>query len=78
MLTAAAGATNALSLTRLGGVPASIMTANLVLFGLSATRDQGTLGWHAGTLPGTSLPSSLTVTGRLISAKSVFNHQMVE
>jgi uncharacterized membrane protein YoaK (UPF0700 family) len=48
MLTAAAGATNVLSLTRLGGVPASIMTANLVLVGLSATRGQGTLGWHAG------------------------------
>lgn len=47
-LAVAAGATNVLSLIRLGGVPASIMTANLVLLGLSATRDEGTLGWHAG------------------------------
>jgi uncharacterized membrane protein YoaK (UPF0700 family) len=48
LLTAAAGATNVLSLTGLGGVPASIMTANLVLAGLSITRHQGALGWHAG------------------------------
>jgi uncharacterized membrane protein YoaK (UPF0700 family) len=48
LLTAAAGATNVLSLTGLGGVPASIMTANLVLAGLSITRRQGALGWHAG------------------------------
>lgn len=48
LLTAAAGATNVLSLTGLGGVPASIMTANLVLAGLSITRHQGAPGWHAG------------------------------
>jgi uncharacterized membrane protein YoaK (UPF0700 family) len=48
LLTAAAGATNVLSLTALGGVPASIMTANLVLAGLSITRHEGALGWHAG------------------------------
>jgi uncharacterized membrane protein YoaK (UPF0700 family) len=48
LLTAAAGATNVLSLTALGGVPASIMTANLVLVGLSITRHEGALGWHAG------------------------------
>jgi uncharacterized membrane protein YoaK (UPF0700 family) len=48
LLTAAAGATNVLSLIALGGVPASIMTANLVLVGLSISRHQGTLGWHAG------------------------------
>lgn len=47
-LTAAAGATNVLSLLGLGGVPASIMTANLVLVGLSTTHHQGALGWHAG------------------------------
>jgi uncharacterized membrane protein YoaK (UPF0700 family) len=46
-LTAAAGATNVLSLTGLGGVPASIMTANLVLAGLSITHRQGALGLHA-------------------------------
>jgi len=48
LLTAAAGATNVLSLTGLGGVPASIMTANLVLVGLSITHREGALGWHAG------------------------------
>ena len=48
LLTAAAGATNVLSLTGLGGVPASIMTANLVLVGLSFTHHEGALGWHAG------------------------------
>jgi uncharacterized membrane protein YoaK (UPF0700 family) len=48
LLTAAAGATNVLSLTGLGGVPASIMTANLVVVGLSITRHQGPLGGHAG------------------------------
>jgi hypothetical protein len=37
-----------LSLIGLGGVPASIMTANIVLAGLSVTRRQGALGWHAG------------------------------
>jgi uncharacterized membrane protein YoaK (UPF0700 family) len=47
LLTAAAGATNVLSLTALGGVPASIMTANLVLVGLSITHHEGALGWHA-------------------------------
>jgi uncharacterized membrane protein YoaK (UPF0700 family) len=47
LLTAAAGAVNVLSLTGLGGVPASIMTANLVLAGLSITRHEGALGWHA-------------------------------
>jgi uncharacterized membrane protein YoaK (UPF0700 family) len=48
LLTVAAGAVNVLSLTGLGGVPASIMTANLVVVGLSVTRHEGTLGWHAG------------------------------
>jgi uncharacterized membrane protein YoaK (UPF0700 family) len=48
VLTAVAGATNVLSLTALGGVPASIMTANLVIAGLSITHHEGALGWHAG------------------------------
>jgi uncharacterized membrane protein YoaK (UPF0700 family) len=48
LLAAGAGAANVVSLTALGGVPASIMTANLVLVGASITRRQGALGWHAG------------------------------
>ena len=48
LLTAAAGAVNVVSLTGLGGVPASIMTANLVVAGLSITRHEGALAWHAG------------------------------
>ena len=67
LLTAAAGATNVLSLTGLGGVPASIMTANLVLVGLSITHHEGTLGWHAGAaLAGFVVAVSLT--SRLIRA----------
>ena len=48
LLTAAAGAVNVVSLTGLGGVPASIMTANLVVAGLSITRHEGAAGSHAG------------------------------
>lgn len=48
LLTAAAGAVNVVSLTGLGGVPASIMTANLVVAGLSITRHEGAPAWHAG------------------------------
>ena len=48
LLTAAAGAVNVVSLTGLGGVPASIMTANLVVAGLSITRHEGAPGWRAG------------------------------
>jgi uncharacterized membrane protein YoaK (UPF0700 family) len=47
LLTAAAGAVNVVSLTGLGGVPASIMTVNLVVAGLSTTRHEGAAGWHA-------------------------------
>jgi uncharacterized membrane protein YoaK (UPF0700 family) len=61
LLTAGAGAANVLSLNALGGVPASIMTANLVLAGESITRRQGTLGWHAGTaLAGFAVGVALT------------------
>ena len=67
LLTAAAGATNVLSLTALGGVPASIMTANLVLAGLSITHHQGALGWHAGAaLAGFVV--AVFLTSRLIRA----------
>lgn len=67
LLTAAAGATNVLSLTALGGVPASIMTANLVLIGLSTTHHEGALGWHAGAaLAGFVV--AVFLTSRLIRA----------
>jgi uncharacterized membrane protein YoaK (UPF0700 family) len=67
LLTAAAGATNVLSLTALGGVPASIMTANLVLAGLSITHHEGALGWHAGAaLAGFAV--AVFLTSRLIRA----------
>ncbi len=67
LLTAAAGATNVLSLTALGGVPASIMTANLVLVGLSITHHEGALGWHAGAaLAGFVV--AVFLTSRLIRA----------
>jgi uncharacterized membrane protein YoaK (UPF0700 family) len=65
LLTAGAGAANVLSLTGLGGVPASIMTANLVVAGLSITHHEGTLGWHAGAaLVAFSL--GVVLTGRLV------------
>jgi uncharacterized membrane protein YoaK (UPF0700 family) len=68
LLTAAAGATNVLSLTALGGVPASIMTANLVLVGLSITHREGALGWHAGAaLAGFVV--AVFLTSRLIRAQ---------
>jgi len=68
LLTAAAGATNVLSLTGLGGVPASIMTANLVLVGLSVTHHEGALGWHAGAaLAGFVV--AVFLTSRLIRAQ---------
>ena len=67
LLTAAAGATNVLSLTALGGVPASIMTANLVIAGLSITRREGALGWHACVaLAGFAV--AVFLTSRLIRA----------
>jgi uncharacterized membrane protein YoaK (UPF0700 family) len=67
LLTAAAGATNVLSLTGLGGVPASIMTANLVLVGLSITHREGAIGWHAGAaLAGFVV--AVFLTSRLIRA----------
>lgn len=70
LLTAAAGATNVLSLTGLGGVPASIMTANLVLAGLSITRHQGAPGWHAGiAIAGFAV--AVFLVSRLIRARDV-------
>jgi uncharacterized membrane protein YoaK (UPF0700 family) len=68
LLTVAAGATNVLSLTGLGGVPASIMTANLVLAGLSITHHEGTLGWHAVTALAAFIVA-VFLTARLLRAR---------
>jgi len=48
-LTVATGATDAISITRLGGVFTSVMTGNLVLLGVSGGRREGSLALHAGT-----------------------------
>jgi uncharacterized membrane protein YoaK (UPF0700 family) len=68
LLAVAAGATNVLSLTGLGGVPASIMTANLVLAGLSITHHEGTLGWHAGAALA-AFAVAVFLTARLLRAR---------
>jgi uncharacterized membrane protein YoaK (UPF0700 family) len=67
LLTVAAGATNVLSLIALGGVPASIMTANLVLVGLSITHHEAALGWHAGAALA-AFVVAVFLTSRLIRA----------
>jgi uncharacterized membrane protein YoaK (UPF0700 family) len=67
LLTLAAGATNVLTLTALGGVPASIMTANLVVVGLSTTHHDGALGWHAGAALA-AFVVAVFLTSRLIRA----------
>ncbi len=48
ILTFAAGATDAVSFMALGNVFASVMTGNIVLFGVSAGRRHATLAVHAG------------------------------
>ena len=48
-LAAASGATDVASFLRLGGVFASVMTGNLVLFGLGVARQSGALVGHAAT-----------------------------
>ena len=52
LLTIGTGGTDVLSLTRLGGVFASVMTGNLVLLGLSAARTSATLGAHTAVAIG--------------------------
>ena len=68
LLTVAVGAVNVLSLTGLGGVPASIMTANLVVAGMSITRHEGTLGWHAGAALA-AFVVAVFLTSRLLRAR---------
>lgn len=48
-LATASGATDVTSFLRLGDVFASVMTGNLVLFGLGAARRSGALAGHAAT-----------------------------
>jgi uncharacterized membrane protein YoaK (UPF0700 family) len=48
ILAMTAGATDAISFLGLGGVFSSVMTANMVLLGLSAGRQNGPLAVHAG------------------------------
>lgn len=48
ILATTAGATDAISFLGLGGVFSSVMTANLVLLGLGAGQQNGSLALHAG------------------------------
>jgi uncharacterized membrane protein YoaK (UPF0700 family) len=48
ILAATAGATDAISFLGLGGVFSSVMTANMVLLGLGAGQQNGSLALHAG------------------------------
>jgi uncharacterized membrane protein YoaK (UPF0700 family) len=52
LLTIGTGGTDVLSLTRLGGVFASVMTGNLVLLGLAAARTSAGLAAHTGVAIG--------------------------
>jgi uncharacterized membrane protein YoaK (UPF0700 family) len=52
LLTIGTGGTDVVSLTRLGGVFASVMTGNLVLLGLAAARASAGLAGHTGVAIG--------------------------
>jgi uncharacterized membrane protein YoaK (UPF0700 family) len=58
ILAMTAGATDAISFLGLGGVFSSVMTANMVLLGLSAGHQNGPLALHAG----------VAVTGYIVGA----------
>jgi uncharacterized membrane protein YoaK (UPF0700 family) len=65
----ASGATDLASLTRLGGVFASVMTGNLILVGLAAAHASGTLAAHtaiafAGYIAGAGLGSRIAAGTR--------------
>lgn len=49
VLTLATGATDAIGFLRLGGVFTSVMTANMVLLGISVGRHDGALALHTGS-----------------------------
>lgn len=48
VLTVATGSSDAVAFLRLGGVMTSVMTANMVLLGISAGRQESSLALHAG------------------------------
>lgn len=49
LLTFASGASDATCFTRLGNVFSSVMTGNMVLFGVSLSRHSGSMAWHTAT-----------------------------
>lgn len=67
VLAATTGATDAMSFLGLGGVFTSVMTANLVLLGVSAGQRSGALAVHVGTAVAGFVVATL-ITSRLTAA----------
>lgn len=65
VLTAGTGGIDVVSFTRLGGVFTSVMTANIVLLGLSIARASGTLAGH------TALSIGCYVAGVAVAARAI-------
>lgn len=65
LLTIGTGGTDVLSFTRLGGVFTSVMTANIVLFGLAVARR---IGWLAGH---TAVSFAGYVSGVIVGARVI-------
>lgn len=65
LLTAGTGGIDVVSFTRLGGVFTSVMTANIVLFGLSIARGSGVLARH------TALSVGCYVLGVAAAARTI-------
>jgi uncharacterized membrane protein YoaK (UPF0700 family) len=65
VLTAGTGGIDVVSFTRLGGVFTSVMTANIVLLGLSIARTSGTLAAH------TALAVGCYVAGVAVAARAI-------
>jgi uncharacterized membrane protein YoaK (UPF0700 family) len=66
LLTAGTGAVDVVSFTRLGGAFASVMTANLVLLGLSIVQASAGLAAHSGLAVG-SYVLGVAIAARLIA-----------
>ena len=66
LLTIGTGGTDVVSLTRLGGVFASVMTGNLVLLGLSAARASAALAGHTAVAIG-GYVLGVAIAARLIA-----------